>query len=135
MYKNSTDTIQRIFRNSTDTRVLYEDFMVYSILCLFGPIRILYEVSTVTAKNIFNFSQSLRRVSLVHLSHRLFETEHVLKKHASGTMKIKKNLEMRGIEPRAYRMRSDRSTPELHPLSYTSSLNNNDFIFCIEHGS
>ena len=27
------------------------------------------------------------------------------------------NLEMRGIEPRAFHMQSERSTTELHPLS------------------
>ena len=30
-------------------------------------------------------------------------------------MKIKKDVEMRGIEPRAFHMQSERSTTELHP--------------------
>ena len=30
---------------------------------------------------------------------------------------MKKNVEMRGIEPRAFHMQSERSTTELHPLS------------------
>ena len=29
------------------------------------------------------------------------------------------NLEMRGIEPRAFHMQSERSTTELHPLALT----------------
>ena len=31
---------------------------------------------------------------------------------------IRKNMEMRGIEPRAFHMQSERSTTELHPLDY-----------------
>ena len=30
-----------------------------------------------------------------------------------------KNMEMRGIEPRAFHMQSERSTTELHPLAVT----------------
>ena len=32
---------------------------------------------------------------------------------------LKNNLEMRGIEPRAFHMQSERSTTELHPLAVT----------------
>ena len=32
-------------------------------------------------------------------------------------IKSKKDVEMRGIEPRAFHMQSERSTTELHPLS------------------
>ena len=32
-------------------------------------------------------------------------------------IKSKKYVEMRGIEPRAFHMQSERSTTELHPLS------------------
>ena len=34
-------------------------------------------------------------------------------------MDQKQNLEMRGIEPRAFHMQSERSTTELHPLALT----------------
>ena len=32
---------------------------------------------------------------------------------------LQKDMEMRGIEPRAFHMRSERSTTELHPLLLT----------------
>ena len=35
--------------------------------------------------------------------------------------KIKKSMEMRGIEPRAFHMQSERSTTELHPRRFLGS--------------
>ena len=34
--------------------------------------------------------------------------------------KVYKNVEMRGIEPRAFHMQSERSTTELHPRRYSA---------------
>ena len=39
----------------------------------------------------------------------------------SSRLFVAKDLEMRGIEPRAFHMQSERSTTELHPLLYNAT--------------
>ena len=51
--------------------------------------------------------------------------------HSWLKSKVTKNVEMRGIEPRAFHMQSERSTTELHPPRFQSSFAEPNF----QHGS
>ena len=42
-------------------------------------------------------------------------------RHSFGHLSTQNSLEMRGIEPRAFHMQSERSTTELHPHMYMGS--------------